>query len=145
MGKVVEIGITNSKGRQIINVDEVVALKGKGLLNDRKFRENNQKECQITLIEIENINHFNNKSKTNIPPVNFRRNIITENVKLNDLVGKEFFVGSVKLKAHALCRPCKYLQDKLKQNNFVKEFLRKGGLRCEILTSGKISVGDIIK
>ena len=145
MGKVVEIGVTNSKGNQIKNVNEVEALKGKGLLNDRKFRENNQKQCQITLIEVENINYFNNKSKTNIPPVNFRRNIITENVKLNDLVGKVFFIGNVKLKAHDLCRPCKYLQDKLKQNNFIKEFLHKGGLRCEILTSGKINVGDIIK
>ena len=38
-----------------------------------------------------------------------------------------------------------YLQEKLKQNNFIKEFLHKGGLRCEILTSGKINVGDIIK
>ena len=145
MGKVVEIGVTNSKGNQIKNVNEVEALKGKGLLNDRKFRENNQKQCQITLIEVENINYFNNKSKTNIPPVNFRRNIITENVKLNDLVGKIFFIGNVKLKAHDLCRPCKYLQDKLKQNNFIKEFLHTGGLRCEILTNGKIGVGDIIK
>ena len=145
MGKVVEIGITNTKGNQIKNVNEVEALKGKGLLNDRKFRENNQKQCQITLIEVENINYFNNKSKTNIPPVNFRRNIITENVKLNELVGKVFFIGNVKLKAHDLCRPCKYLQDKLKQNNFIKEFLHKGGLRCEILNSGNICVGDIIK
>jgi len=145
MGKVVEIGIANSKGSKIKNVNKVEALKGKGLLNDRKFRENNQKERQITLIEIENINYFINKYKANISPIDFRRNIITENVKLNDLVGKEFFVGSVKLKAHDLCRPCKYLQDKLKQNNFVKEFLRKGGLRCEILTGGSISVGDIIK
>ena len=145
MGKVVEIGITNSKGSQIKNVKEIEVLKGKGLLNDRKFSENNQKERQITLIEIENINYFNNISKTNIPPLDFRRNIITENIKLNALVGKEFFVGKVKLKAHDLCRPCKYLQDKLKQNNFIKEFLHKGGLRCEILTSGKINVGDIIK
>ena len=145
MGKVVEIGIINTKGSKIQNVDKVEALKGKGLLNDRKFSENNQKERQITLIEIENINYFNNLSKTNIPLIDFRRNIITENIKLNDLVGKEFFVGNVKLKGHDLCRPCKYLQDKLKQNNFVKEFLRKGGLRCEILTSGKINVGDIIK
>ena len=145
MGKVIEFGIANIKGNQIQNVNQVEVLKGKGVLNDRKFSKNNQKERQITLIEIENINYFNNKYKINIPPVNFRRNIITENVKLNDLVGKEFFVGSVKLKAHDLCRPCKYLQDKLKQNNFVKEFLRKGGLRCEILTGGRISVGDIIK
>jgi len=145
MGKVVEIGITNTKGNQIKNVNDVEALKGEGLLNDRKFRETNQKERQITLIEIENINYFNNKYKINIPPINFRRNIITENVKLNDLVGEEFFVGKVKLKAHDLCRPCKYLQNKLNQNNFIKEFLHKGGLRCEILTSGKISVGDLIK
>jgi len=145
MGKVVEIGIANSKGNQIKNVDEVEALKGKGLLNDRKFKENNEKKRQITLIEIENIIYFNNKFKINIPAVNFRRNIITENVKLNDLLGKEFFVGNVKLKAHDLCRPCKYLQEKLNQYNFVEEFLRKGGLRCEILTSGKIIVGDIIK
>ena len=34
--------------------------------------------------------------------------------------------GEVKLKAHDLCRPCKYLEDKLKQNNLVKEFLHKG-------------------
>ena len=45
MGKVVEIGITDSKGSQIKNVNKVEALKGKGLVNDRKFRENNQKEC----------------------------------------------------------------------------------------------------
>ena len=145
MGKVVEIGIVNIKGNQIQNVNNVEALKGKGLQNDRKFSENNQKERQITLIEIENINYFNSISKTNIPPLDFRRNIITENIKLNDLVVKEFFVGNVKLRAHDLCRPCKYLQNKLKQNNFIKEFLHTGGLRCEILTSGKINVGDIIK
>ena len=145
MGKVVQIGIVGIKGKQIQNVNEVEALKGKGLVNDRKFNEKNQKECQITLIEIENINHFNKISETNIPAVNFRRNIITENMKLNDLLNKEFFVGKVKLKAHDLCRPCKYLQEKLGQENFIKEFLHRGGLRCEILSSGKISLGDLIK
>ena len=145
MGKVVEIGITNIKGNKIQKVNNVDAIKGKGLQNDRKFSENNQKHRQVTLIEIENINHFNNISDTNIPPVDFRRNIITENVRLNELVGKEFFVGNIKLKGHDLCRPCKYLQDKLKQNNFVKEFLHKGGLRCEILTTGQINIGNIIK
>ena len=145
MGQVVQIGIVNSKGDQIQKVDVVEAIKGKGLLNDRKFEENNQNERQVTLIEIENINHFNKISKTNIPEVDFRRNIITKNIKLNDLLDKEFFVGNVKLKAHDLCRPCKYLQEKLKQENFIKEFLHTGGLRCEIMSSGKISIGDLIR
>ena len=145
MGKVLEIGISSAKGARIQKISSVEALKGKGLLYDRKFRENNKKECQITLIEIENINHFNNISGTNIAPLDFRRNIITENIRLNELVEKEFFVGKIKLKAHDLCRPCKYLQDKLEQNNFIKEFLHKGGLRCEILNNGDINVGDTIK
>ena len=145
MGKVVEIGITNTKGNKVRRVDAVDAFKGKGLLNDRNFSENSEKDCQITLIEIENINQFNEISKTSIPAVDFRRNIITKNIRLNELVDREFFIGSVKLKAHDLCRPCKYLQEKLKQSNLVKEFLRKGGLRCEILTDGKINVGDVIK
>ena len=144
MGKVFEIGISNNKGGKIFNVELIDAIQGKGLLKDRKFRDDNQKQCQITLIEIENINYFNNISKTKIPAIDFRRNIITENIKLNDLVGKEFYVGCVKLKAHDLCRPCKYLQEKIKQKNFIKEFLLKGGLRCEILSSGKIYVGDVI-
>ena len=75
----------------------------------------------------------------------FTEIIRTENIKLNDLVGKEFFIGNVKLKAHDLCRPCKYLQVKLNQKNFVKELLLRAGLRCEVLSSGKIYVGDIIK
>jgi len=145
MGKVAEIGITESKGEKILSVNTVEVIKGKGLLKDRKFKENNEKDQQITLIEIENINHFNKISKTMIPAIDFRRNVITRNIKLNPLVGKEFFVGEIKLKAHDLCRPCKYLQEKLNQQNFIKEFIHTGGLRCEILSNGKISVGDIIK
>jgi len=145
MGKVLEIGITTIKGDKITNVGRIEAIKGKGLINDRKFKENNHKESQLTLVEVENINYFNKISKSNINSIDFRRNIITEGIRLNNLVGSEFFIGNVKVKAHDLCRPCKYLENKLQKNNFVKEFLIKGGLRCEILTSGEIKVGDIIK
>jgi len=36
------------------------------------------------------------------------------------------------------------LQEKLNKKNIIKEFLRKGGLRCRILSSGTIKVGDLI-
>ena len=142
MGKVLEIGI--SKNNKIVNVNEVKAIKGKGLINERHFKENNEERCQITLIEIENINQYNKLTGTTIPAINFLRNIVTEGIKLNELVGKEFLIGSVKVKAHDLCRPCKYLQESLQQKNVVKEFLYTGGLRCEILSSGKICVDDQI-
>ncbi len=145
MSKVILLGLCALKGGVIKEVDSVDAVKGKGLLNDRKLKENNDKKSQLTLIEIENINYYNKVSNSSIPPLNFRRNVITKDVQLNRLVNKEFLIGNVKVKGHDLCRPCKYLQGMLDQENFVKELMFKGGLRCEILSSGKIFVNDIIK
>ena len=145
MSKVILLGISKLKGGSIIEMKSVDAVKGKGLLNDRKFKENNEKKCQLTLIEIENINYYNKVSNSSIIPLNFRRNVITEGIELNKLINKEFFIGNVKVKAHDLCRPCKYLQELLGQKNLVKELILRAGLRCEILSSGKIFVNDIIK
>ena len=144
MGKVSEIGISENKSNKIVNVDDVEAIKGKGLVGEKHFKEDNNKRCQITLIEIECINHYNKITGTTIPAINFLRNIITEGIQLNVLVGKEFYIGAVKVKAHDLCRPCKNLQESIQQKNTVKELLHTGGLRCEILSSGKICVNDQI-
>ena len=144
MGKVLEIGISENKSNKIVNVNDVEAIKGKGLIDEKHFKKDNNKRCQITLIEIENINHYNKITGTKIPAINFLRNIVTEGIQLNALVGKEFFIGAVKVKAHDLCRPCKNLQEFLEQKNTVKELLRSGGLRCEILSSGKICLDDQI-
>ena len=55
MGKVIKIGIAKIKGSPIVNANSIEVIKGKGIVNDRKFKESNEKERQITLIEIENI------------------------------------------------------------------------------------------
>jgi MOSC domain-containing protein YiiM len=144
MGKVLEIGISENKSSKIVSVNEVEAIKGKGLIGEKHFKEDNKKRSQITLIEIENINHYNKITATKIPAINFLRNIVTEGIRLNVLIGKEFFIGKVKVKAHDLCRPCNYLQEFLQQKNTVKELLYTGGLRCEILSSGKIFIDDQI-
>ena len=144
MGKVLEIGISENKSSKIVSVNQVDAIKGKGLIGEKHFKEDNKKRSQITLIEIENINYYNKITATKIPAIKFLRNIVTEGIQLNVLVGKEFFIGKVKVKAHDLCRPCKYLQEFLQQKNTVKELLYTGGLRCEILSSGKIFIDDQI-
>ena len=144
MTEILNICIAEGHGKKLTKVKEVDVIAGKGLVNDRHFKHNNKNIHQITLIEIENINYYNKITGTTISPEEFRRNIVTQGIRLNDLVGKEFFVGSIKLKAHDLCRPCKYLQKTLNQKNTIKELLLKGGIRCEILNDGKIVVGDKI-
>ena len=145
MSKVVKIAITNNPSQKINCVDSVNVIAGKGLENDRFFKDNNEKGSQLTLIESENIDNFNKDVGTTISYENFRRNIITKNIRLNNLISKEFYIGDIKVLGIDLCEPCLHLQKILKQKNLVKKLVHKAGLRCEILTSGKISVGDIIK
>ena len=145
MSEVSKIFITNKSSEEMEDVNTVEVIASKGIVNDRYFNENNNQALQITLIESENIDYYNQISETNIPYISFRRNIITKGIQLNDLVGKEFLIGNVKIKGHRLCAPCRYLQEMLKQKNLVKKLLNRGGLRCEILTDGVISVNDPIK
>ena len=145
MAKVFEIAISQNPKGKMESRKSVKVVSGKGIVNDRKFKNNNDKKRQITLIEIENIKYYNQITGTLIPPIEFRRNIITEGIRLNELVGKEITIGEIKMKAHDLCRPCKYLQDSFKQKNVIKELLFKGGLRCELLNDGEITVGDLVK
>ncbi len=145
MSKVFKIGRTTLNNQKITEVESVEVVADKGIVGDRHFREYNDPYSQLSLIESENINYYNIKYSLNIPYVEFRRNIVTEGVQLNNLIGKRFLVGSVELEGIDLCRPCRHLSELLNQDNIIKEFLRKGGLRCQILSSSKINVGDVIK
>ena len=145
MSFVFEIGITKLNNKEIEKKESVEVITSKGIVGDRYFHEFNGDREQITLIESENIDYYNKTFNTNFNYLQFRRNIVTKGIELNPLVGKNIFVGKIKLKVTDLCRPCKDLQIGLNQTNIIKEFLRKGGLRCEILTSGNIKIGDKIK
>ena len=88
INKVFKIGISKKKGEKISETNEIEVLSGKGIIGDRSFHENNDLRKQLTLIESENIDYYNRKYNTNFSYVDFRRNIITKNIELNDLVGK---------------------------------------------------------
>tara|TARA_Y100001970_G_scaffold116942_1_gene145582 strand:- start:1256 stop:1702 length:447 start_codon:yes stop_codon:yes gene_type:complete len=144
MSVVLKIGITEKNNKEIENKERIEVIASKGIIGDRYFHDFNGDCEQITLIESENIDYYNKTFNTNFNYLEFRRNIITKDIKLNDLVGKTISVGKIKLKVNDLCRPCKDLQKRLGKDNIIKEFLRRGGLRCEILSSGTINVGDKI-
>ncbi len=145
MPEVLKLGITKQNNLPINEVKSIKVLANKGIVGDRHFSEFNDPYNQLSLIESENIDYYNLKYGLNIPYLNFRRNVVTKGIRLNDLVEKKFSIGSVKLEGIDLCRPCRHLSETLNQNNIIKEFLRRGGLRCQILTSSSINVGDKIQ
>ena len=145
MGKVYKLGITGNNNKKIQEVESIEVVANKGVVGDRHFKDYNDPYCQLSLIESENIDQYNTKYGLNISYVDFRRNIITKEIELNNLIGKKFFIGKVEVEGIDLCRPCRHLTKMLNQENVLKEFLRKGGLRCRILTSSQINIGDNIK
>ena len=145
MSKVFKIGTTKKNNQQIEEVDSIEVLAKKGIVGDRYFHDFNNPYNQLSLIESENIDYYNKEYNLNIPYLYFRRNIVTKGLRLNNLVGKKLLIGNVKVRGVDLCRPCKHLEEELNQENIIKEFLRKGGLRCEILTSSIIKIGDKIE
>ena len=145
MSEVIKIGVTKNYNQEIIEINEISLIADKGIVDDRHFRDYNDPFNQLSIIESENIDEYNLKYKLNIPYLNFRRNIITKGIKLNDLMEKRIKIGSIELEVIDLCRPCRHLSEKLNRNNVIKEFLRKGGIRCQIINDGKIYLGDKIK
>ncbi len=143
--KVYKIGIAENDNQKIDNVESIEVVKDKGIVGDRHFQEFNDPYNQLSLIESENIDYYNNKYKLNIPYIDFRRNIVTKGIELNDLIGKKIQIGDVLIEGIDLCRPCRHLSEKLNQDNIIKEFLRRGGLRCRILSSSNININDEIK
>ena len=145
MAKIKAINISNLDGENTFYINQAILLKNKGIVNDRYYNNFKKNYEQVTLIESENIDAFNMKIKKKIDYKDFRRNIITSGIDLNNNINKKIKINNVVLKIRYLCQPCKYLQDKLGIKNLVRHLAYKSGVRAEILISGEISNYDQIK
>jgi MOSC domain-containing protein YiiM len=144
-GHVLSIFVRSKPSEAVVEIDEVLAVPGKGLHGDhhfsgRSFKENDPGR-ELTLIEHEALTAIEKEHNVSLNPGESRRNIITENVPLNHLIGKEFRVGEVTLKGIRLCEPCSHLGE-LTQKEVLPALIHRGGLRAQILTKGNICAGD---
>ena len=133
-------------------VESIEVVEGEGLRGDRygagvgaaQFKGRRKPENEVTLIAREAIEAANDEFNYTIEHLDTRRNLLTGGVPLNDLVGKTFRIGGdVALKGLELCEPCGYLEKRTFTG--IKAALKhRGGLRCCVVTSGQIHVGDSI-
>lgn len=134
----------------MVGLGSVQAVAGRGLEGDRYFSgEGTFSETveapsyEVTLIESELVEAFNERAEVALEPAAFRRNLLTRGVSLNALVGKTFRVGEVTLKGTRLCEPCNHLATLVRKD--VLEMVHQAGLRAGIVSDGTIRVGDAIQ
>ena len=121
-------------------MESVRALAGQGLEGDRHFRESAKPGQALTLVGQEAV------ADVGLEPGGTRRQLTVSGVgvdgaELNDLVGKRFRVGDVECYGVELCEPCTHLES-MTRPGIINDLVHRAGLNADILTDGRIFVGD---
>tara|TARA_Y100001954_G_C15501604_1_gene450148 strand:- start:21 stop:491 length:471 start_codon:yes stop_codon:yes gene_type:complete len=149
-GRVVSLFTTPNGADKMISANHLSCVAGKGIEGDRyalgtgTYSKKPEPGRQLTIIEIEELEALKDHTNISCLPEQCRRNVISEGIRLNDLIGKIISIGTVQLRVHRLCQPCGYLEGKLKKPGLKDALWDKGGVRCEVLNDGKIMVENNI-
>jgi MOSC domain-containing protein YiiM len=131
-------------------VEAAQAVAGRGLEGDRYFAgggtffKERKPGQDVTLIEAEAIEGLARDDGIELGPGEARRNVVTRGIGLNDLVGRRFTIGEVECVGRRLCDPCSHLE-RATQPGVLKGLANRGGLRADIVSGGRIAVGDEVR
>jgi len=139
VGSVVGILAAPDAEAPLVRVESVRAEAGRGLEGDRYHAGRGTFSglghgYQLTLVEAEALDSID------LPWEQARRNIVTQGIALNALVGHRFRIGEVECIGRRLAEPCSHLE-RLARPGLLRPLVHRAGLRADILTSGTISVG----
>jgi MOSC domain-containing protein YiiM len=146
-GRVEGIFIAPAAAHPMEPLDRVRAIAGVGLAGDRyavragRYSSDATVDRDLTLIEAEQVEALAASSGIVLGAGETRRNVATRGIRLNELVGRRFRVGSVECEGTRLCEPCQYLSD-LVGKPVLAPLVHRAGLRARILAGGEIALGD---
>jgi MOSC domain-containing protein YiiM len=150
-GRVVAIFVAPGAGAPMEARDTVDAVASIGLTGDRyalgtgKYSATNRGPRDVTLIEREAVDAVRDETGIAVTEADTRRNVVTEGVPLNHLVGRTFRVGGVTLRGLRLSEPCAYLEQLTRLDGLNRAFMHRGGLRAEVVDGGELRVGDPVE
>lgn len=153
-GTLLGIFVADEAGAPMRQLQHTWTLKGQGLNEDRYSRQAGTwsrvrpgqvpKIRHVSLIQVEALEAANGELEQPFTCADTRRNLLTKGISLNELVGREFMVGEVRLRGVELCIPCSRPSQLCGKPGFAKAFQGRGGLRAEVLTIGQIMTDDQI-
>ncbi len=142
-GTVEQIAIAAERPELPVPVPAVRAEAGHGLEGEYHWSPAPEPGQSITLIAAEALEGLREDTGIELSHEASRRNVLTRGVDLNALVGRRFAVGEVECEGVELCEPCNRLA-KLTERGVLRGLVHRGGLRADILSGGRIAVGDSV-
>jgi MOSC domain-containing protein YiiM len=140
------IFIRPPESEQQIEQQRVQIAAGAGIRGDRYFDAHDEPGQNVSFIEAEEIEAFYTRHERAVVLSASGRNFVTRGVHLNELVGKTFLVGGLRFRGVELCEPCLGFGEALSTPTLtppevVKQWVHRGGLRADALSSGELAVG----
>jgi hypothetical protein len=130
-------------------VSSAEAVEGRGLLGDRYERQVGTFSSpkgggyDLTLVEAEALEELSAKG-VELSPIEARRNIVVRGIALDELIGRRFMVGEIECYGQRRCEPCAHLE-RLTRPGVLRGLVHRGGLRADVLSSGRIRTGDRVE
>jgi hypothetical protein len=148
VGTVELIVLTSEAEGPMRSVSAAEAVEGRGLLGDRyerkagTFSKPGGRGYDLTLVEAEALEELSAKG-VELAPIEARRNLVVRGIALDDLIGRRFRIGEVECYGQRRCEPCSHLE-RLTQPGVLRGLVHRGGLRADVLSSGRIRIGDSV-
>jgi MOSC domain-containing protein YiiM len=151
-GHVVALALAEVATALMREVPRTRALAGRGLAGDRYAAKAGTftpaggagRGYDLTLIQAEVLDQLRLPGGRRLHYADARRNVVSQGIDLNALVGRRFRVGDVECLGQRLCEPCAHLE-RLTTRGVLRSLIHRGGLRADILTDGDIEVGSVIE
>jgi len=122
----------------VLELDEVECVAGQGLRGDRYFGHKVDFKGQVTFFAWEVYQALCAQLGTEgKPPSLLRRNVVTEGLDLNTLIGERFVIQGLVFLGSEECRPC-YWMDRAVTAGTEAAMRGRGGLRASIITGGQL-------
>ena len=125
-GRIRAIQTSPGSGEPMVSHAEIVATPGRGLEGDRYslgrgawVKEIKPGDHELTLIETEQLEWFRRETGQELTHRMSRRNILTQGVELNALVGSRFHIGEIEVEG-------------------------EGEVVCDLADGKEVATGDVV-
>jgi MOSC domain-containing protein YiiM len=148
-GRVEAIHIAPEAGAPMVAIERARVIGGSGIEGDRystgrgHWSAIRRSGDGLTLVEAELVESLATAHGIVLRPGATRRNVTVRGIRLDELLGRRFRLGSALLAGVRRCEPCSYLEGLLDAPVLIP-LVHRAGIRVDVVEGGEFAVGDPI-